>query len=137
MNYKNLIAIAISSVLSATAVANLEVNVTKEPSSQSQVKLAPIPDDKMNQNQNQYFDDDDDDDDDVPDAQLLSQIQDLIKGSYSQYFIKVHVMDGDVILDGAIGSEADKRALIDKIKAIRGVDDVKDNLVISSPAMEK
>lgn len=124
MDYKTLLAVAVGSVMSASAMhaaANLEVNVTKEPAMQGEMKMAPIADDKMELSTSE-----------ITDEQLLNQIQDLIRGSYSQYFLKIHVMDGVVTLDGAVGSKDDESAIIAKIKDLKGVKEVKDNLIVSS-----
>ena len=64
------------------------------------------------------------------DAQVLSQIQDRIKGAYKQYNINVNVSNGIATLTGSVNSQLDKDAIEKDIRNVPGISKVNNQLTI-------
>jgi osmotically-inducible protein OsmY len=60
--------------------------------------------------------------------QVLSNIQALLKSSYSQYNIQIHIYDGIVTLVGTVDSQEDKKSIEKHVSAMEGVRKVYNHL---------
>lgn len=64
------------------------------------------------------------------DSQVLTQIQDRIKGAYKQYNINVNVTNGIATLSGVVNSQLDKDAIEKDIRNVPGISKVNNQLTI-------
>lgn len=82
--------------------------------------------------QNNYGNQPGNNDENVSNEQLLNQIQYTLKGSFKNYNLNINVEDGVVTLSGVVNSDSDKSSLESKVKNIRGVRKVNNQLQVGT-----